>query len=104
MYGPGLQVTRLSGRMRGVSVNSLTPLADEQVAVEHAYYVERSDPSTEKEVEAFWDFYMQDHYLDFQIWNHKRFLERPMLAAGDGDVAMFRRWFGQFYSGSEVTT
>jgi len=104
MCGPGLQVTRLSGRMRGVSVNSLTPLGDERVAVEHAYYVERSDPSTEKEVEAFWDYYKQDHYLDFEIWNHKRYLERPVLAPGDGDVAAFRRWFGQFYSGHEERT
>lgn len=98
MYGPGLQVTRLSGRMRGISVNSLTPLRAERVRVEHAYYVERSDAESEKEVEGFWDYYMQDHYLDFRIWNHKRFLERPVLAEGDGDVAMFRRWFSQFYS------
>ena len=100
LYGPGLQVTRLSGRMRGVSVNSLTPLGDEKVEVGHAYYVERSDPASEREVEAYWDYYMQDHYLDFQIWNNKRFLEHPVLASGDGDVAAFRRWFRQFYSGS----
>jgi phenylpropionate dioxygenase-like ring-hydroxylating dioxygenase large terminal subunit len=99
LYGPGLQVTRLSGRMRGVSVNSLTPLGDERVEVGHAYYVQRSDPASEREVEAYWDYYMQDHYLDFQIWNHKRFLERPLLANGDGDVAAFRRWFRRFYEG-----
>jgi hypothetical protein len=57
----------------------------------------------EKEVEAFWDYYMDDHALDFQIWNHKRYLDRPVLATGDGDVASFRRWFRQFYSPSEST-
>ena len=97
MYGPGLQVTRLSGKMKGVSVNSLTPLGDEKVEVGHAYYIEKGDAASEKEVEAFWDYYMDDHALDFQIWNNKRYLDRPVLAAGDGDVASFRRWFRQFY-------
>lgn len=101
MYGPGLQVTRLAGKMKGVSVNSLTPLGDERVEVGHAYYVERSDAASEKEVEAFWDYYMDDHALDFNIWSNKRYLEKPILANGDGDVASFRRWFRQFYPASE---
>lgn len=104
MYGPGLQVTRLSGKMKGVSVNSLTPLGDEKLEVGHAYYVERSDPASEKEVESFWDYYMDDHALDFNIWNNKRYLENPVLAKGDGDVASFRRWFKQFYPASNATT
>jgi len=98
MYGPGLQVTRLSGKLRGVSVNSLTPIGDEKVEVAHTYYVELSDPSTEKEVEAFWEYYVDDHRLDFQIWNNKIYQPRPVLADEDGDVAGFRRWFRQFYS------
>jgi len=98
MYGPGFQVTRLSGKLRGVSVNSLTPLGDEKVEVAHTYYVELSDPSAEKEVEAFWEYYVDDHRLDFQIWNNKIYQPRPVLADEDGDVAGFRRWFRQFYS------
>jgi phenylpropionate dioxygenase-like ring-hydroxylating dioxygenase large terminal subunit len=101
MYGPGLQVTRLSGKMKGVSVNSLTPIADEKLEVGHAYYVQTSDAASEKEVEAFWDYYMDDHALDFNIWNNKRYLEKPVLADGDGDVASFRRWFRQFYPASQ---
>lgn len=98
MYGPGLQVTRLSGKIRGVSVNSLTPLNDGRLEVGHAYYVEKADREAESEVEAFWDYYMDDHKLDFNIWNNKRYLAQPVLASGDGDVAGFRRWFRQFYS------
>lgn len=99
LYGPGLQVTRLSGKLHGVSVNSLTPIGEEKVEVAHTYYVRGSDPDLEKEVEAFWEYYVDDHRLDFRIWNHKAYLPRPVLAEEDGDVAGFRRWFRQFYSG-----
>jgi phenylpropionate dioxygenase-like ring-hydroxylating dioxygenase large terminal subunit len=97
MYGPGLQVTRLHGRMQGVSVNSLTPTNDGRLEVGHAYYVRHSAGAERAEVEAFWDYYMDDHALDFNIWNHKTYLPNPALAAEDGDIAGFRRWFRQFY-------
>jgi len=97
MYGPGLQVTRLAGRMRGVSVNSLTSTNDGRVRVDHAYYVHRSETDERAETEAFWNYYMDDHALDFNIWNHKTYLEKPALAPEDGDIAGFRRWFRQFY-------
>jgi nitrite reductase/ring-hydroxylating ferredoxin subunit len=42
----------------------------------------------------FW----RDLTLDFPIWEHKAYLERPRLAKGDGPVMPFRRWAGQFYS------
>lgn len=44
----------------------------------------------------FW----RDLSLDFPIWEHKRFVEHPKLAQGDGPIIQFRRWASQFYSGS----
>jgi cholesterol 7-desaturase len=41
---------------------------------------------------------------DFPIWENKRYLERPALAAGDGPIGLYRRWARQFYgetSGAE---
>ncbi|WFB05990.1 Rieske (2Fe-2S) protein [Streptomyces sp. LX-29] len=35
---------------------------------------------------------------DFPIWEHKTYLERPRLAAGDGPIMKYRRWARQFYS------
>ncbi len=34
---------------------------------------------------------------DFPIWENKRYLERPALAAGDGPIGLYRRWARQFY-------
>ena len=34
---------------------------------------------------------------DIEIWSNKRYMTRPLLAAGDGPVVRFRSWFDQFY-------
>jgi hypothetical protein len=44
--------------------------------------------------------YAHDVEQDLVIWQHKTYLEKPALAAGDGPVGMFRRWAGQFYPGT----
>ncbi len=40
---------------------------------------------------------------DFPIWNHKRYLQPPRLAHGDGPIGPFRRWARQFYPPQEQT-
>jgi hypothetical protein len=35
---------------------------------------------------------------DMPIWEHKIFQPNPILCDGDGPIAQFRRWFGQFYA------
>jgi hypothetical protein len=42
--------------------------------------------------------YVNDVLQDYEIWENKRYVERPPLAAGDGPVAKYRRWAEQFYS------
>lgn len=37
-------------------------------------------------------------YQDIPIWEHKRYVERPLLVKGDGPIAEYRRWVAQFYS------
>jgi nitrite reductase/ring-hydroxylating ferredoxin subunit len=34
---------------------------------------------------------------DFPIWEHKRYLEAPALAEGDGPIGKYRRWARQFF-------
>ena len=38
-----------------------------------------------------------DAESDFPIWQNKRYLQRPALAAGDGPIGKFRLWARQFY-------
>ena len=43
--------------------------------------------------------FRHDVQQDFAIWEHKRYLPRPALAAGDGPVGLYRKWVAQFYPG-----
>ncbi len=98
MWGPGLSLTRVSGKMAGVSVQTLTPLDDERIEIAHNYWVKQDETLPREQVEAFYDFYAKDWELDFNLWNHKVFRPRPLLAEGDGDISRYRRWYRQFYS------
>lgn len=96
MYGPGLSLTRVSGMIEGVSVQSLTPIDPGQMELTHNYYVhESSDKAT---VAGFFDYYAKDWELDMPLWNNKVYRPVPLLAEGDGDIARFRKWYRQFYS------
>lgn len=37
---------------------------------------------------------------DVPIWNHKTYLNKPVIVKGDGPIPHFRRWFKQFFSES----
>jgi hypothetical protein len=39
--------------------------------------------------------------VDFIVWNNKKYRPNPLLCDGDGPVLQFRKWFKQFYPGSE---
>lgn len=41
--------------------------------------------------------FIHDLQQDFEIWEHKRYIQPPALAAGDGPVGKYRTWASQFY-------
>jgi hypothetical protein len=43
--------------------------------------------------------YAHDVAQDFDIWQHKQYVQPPALAEGDGPVGPYRRWCRQFYPG-----
>ncbi|POA69729.1 MULTISPECIES: Rieske 2Fe-2S domain-containing protein [unclassified Pseudomonas] len=34
---------------------------------------------------------------DFEIWNNRKYMERPHFMSGEGNIAIYRRWSAQFY-------
>jgi hypothetical protein len=37
---------------------------------------------------------------DRPIWEHKVYVEPPLLVAGDGPIGVYRAWVRQFYAGA----
>ncbi len=46
--------------------------------------------------------YTDDVRQDFDVWNHKTYIPRPRLAAGDGPISLYRKYVRQFYPGGRV--
>lgn len=55
------------------------------------------DPKVDRIGQAFCDEVNRQLGDDVPIWENKRYLSDPRLCDGDGPIAKFRRWAGQFY-------
>lgn len=44
---------------------------------------------------------VHDVRQDFTIWMHKRYIQPPVLAEGDGPIGKYRLWARQFYRAAE---
>jgi phenylpropionate dioxygenase-like ring-hydroxylating dioxygenase large terminal subunit len=81
-----------------------TPIDDKRVAIFALGNTrEMPDPEYTREIdEIFWNAFVADFAKDFPIWENKAYLERPLLASGDGPVGKYRRWARQFYDQPQV--
>lgn len=41
--------------------------------------------------------YCHDVGQDFEVWENKLYLDKPVLAAGDGPLGRYRKYCRQFY-------
>jgi nitrite reductase/ring-hydroxylating ferredoxin subunit len=41
--------------------------------------------------------YVHDVYDDFKIWENKKYVDPPLLAAGDGPIIKYRKWASRFH-------
>ena len=85
----------------------VTPVDGEQVELRIANTVRRATSGARSRLlslvptrllasMAFAEF-ARDVCQDLVIWNNKRYVTPPALAAGDGPVGSFRKWARQFY-------
>lgn len=77
----------------------VTPVDDSTVDIRGIIHVKATDdPTFTEDLERlFFEAYCSDFPKDFPIWENKRYLERPVLAKGDGPIGIYRRWCTQFY-------
>jgi len=102
LRGLGWVVVQTHVRNVGVRARQriyVTPVDEESVDIRGIVHVaETDDPAFTEELHGiFYGAYVEDFAKDFPIWENKRYLERPMLAQGDGPIPLYRRWCEQFY-------
>ncbi len=74
-----------------------TPLSDDRLLLRVALAVRGVGPVDALLKPLLLRIYAREVEDDFAIWKHKRYVERPMLAKGDGAIGPYRRWVRQFY-------
>lgn len=98
-YGPGLAVLRVPGVT--TVLTTTTPVDRRHVRLLwHFHFPAGVESAAQEVIEGV----VGDHGLraDMPIWRDKVFRERPLLVKGDGPIAEFRRWYAQFYEGSDA--
>jgi 3-ketosteroid 9alpha-monooxygenase subunit A len=99
-YGFGYSTVRFKGIVETLLVSSITPIDDETQDVRFAFTLRKlPDKDVTKTVgKAFIREVSRQLEQDIPIWEHKTYLDRPVLCDGDGPIGLFRKWSRQFYS------
>lgn len=98
--GPGQAWVRFSGISETLLVSGVTPIEHDLVHVRFAF----SQPEAQRQgpMARLADALIRDLVKQFEqdmvVWENKRYEPEPILCDGDGPIALFRRWYGQFYA------
>jgi 3-ketosteroid 9alpha-monooxygenase subunit A len=98
-HGMGVAVGRTEGPLRFANVVTNLPLDAERMRLRfHMFARVPRVPVVHRALAAALRWHVrQDVEDEMTVLEHKRYLERPVLAAGDGPIMSVRRWCRQFY-------
>lgn len=95
--GPGQTWTRNYG-VDLLVIGLPTPIERDRLLLRFACTVPITSWDTNADMaKLIIDYAFEQVEQDIPIWNHKVYIEQPILCDGDGPIARYRRWFEQFY-------
>ncbi len=102
VHGLGYSVVEVSTPTFGTDFRTYvlcTPVDEETVILRGGGTMQLlPDENMNKMVEPmFFQGFCHDVEQDFDIWQNKKYLERPVLAATDGPIGPYRKYCRQFY-------
>ena len=98
--GPGQTIQRISRAFEVVMMGTVTPIDDQSILLRFNFTLPKGQSGGDKILaEATRENIAFGVTQDIPIWNHKRYVEDPILCDGDGPIAKYRKWFSQFYAG-----
>lgn len=101
-HGMGFTVTRFTGLCETLLLISHTPIDAEHVRSRFSFTQPRSVAGSNV-ARALVREIVRQMNEDIPIWEHKRYLETPVLCDGDGPIGAYRRWAAQFYTDATQT-
>ncbi|OWL89420.1 MULTISPECIES: Rieske 2Fe-2S domain-containing protein [Halopseudomonas] len=105
-YGPATHFTRMRAEYDGLLVESIllnchVPVGPNQFELRFGVLVKKIPGWTEEQNKQLaLDYVKQNResfYQDVDIWSHKRRVDMPVLAEGDGPIYQLREWYQQFF-------
>jgi phenylpropionate dioxygenase-like ring-hydroxylating dioxygenase large terminal subunit len=106
MTGPGQSATRFTGVAETLLIAAVTPVEKDEVRVRFCF----TQPKTQSDALAtmvasgFIREVCRQLDQDKVIWDHQKYLPRPVVCDGDGPILPFRKWYSQFYAESAAGT
>jgi len=99
-YGPSYLITEMDARPRHRLLLAHTPVDEKRIDIRIGVSIQkRGNEEWLKEMETLVvDSIFRAVEEDVAIWRHKKYLDRPILADGDGPIAKLRKWYKTFYS------
>ena len=95
-HGMGCTITRFTGICETVLLLSHTPIDGESVDSRFSFAQKKADAESRVAAAVIKEVVRQMDQ-DIPIWEHKKYLEKPMLCDGDGPSPQYRKWAAQFY-------
>ena len=97
-FGLGLGYTHFTGICETISLNCMLPI-DAETTDLTVVFLQPAGTEDRGIARAICRDLERQVGEDVPIWEHKRYLKRPVLCDGDGPIADYRRWCLQFYPG-----
>lgn len=96
--GPGMSVQSFDIGSRALMLGTATPITAERMTLRFAFTRPRdATAAADALLDALTAEIVRQVEQDIPIWEHKICRRAPTLCDGDGPIAQYRRWFGQFY-------
>jgi phenylpropionate dioxygenase-like ring-hydroxylating dioxygenase large terminal subunit len=96
--GPGQSYNRFTGALNAMLMGVTTPVNQDQIRLTFVF-AKPKNLTMGQQMLAFGaktELINQVQH-DIPIWEHKIYLESPVLCDGDGPIHAYRKWFRQFY-------
>jgi len=107
-FGPGLTAADITMKGSGLEAMQrlyVTPIDEEHVELRGVVTVGRLDDpaATEEYARGLSEAVFAQWEADVPIWEHKVYREAPALNETESEIAVFRRWYAQFYAEYQTT-